>query len=59
VKKNGPNSLDFGGTRSQNIKGFFKKLLSHMVYSNIWLNLFVDDHQLDYITKLEKKKLGT
>jgi len=28
-----------------------------MVYSHIWLNLFVDDHQLDYITKLEKKNL--
>jgi hypothetical protein len=28
-----------------------------MVYSHIWLNLFVDDHQLGYITKLEKKNL--
>jgi hypothetical protein len=37
------------------MKGFFKKLLSHMVYSHIWLNLFVDDHQLGYITKVEKK----
>jgi hypothetical protein len=27
-----------------------------MVYSQIWLNLLVDDFQFGYITKLEKRK---
>jgi hypothetical protein len=37
---------------SQNIKGFFK--LSYLVYSQIWLNFLVDDHQIGYITNWKK-----
>jgi hypothetical protein len=36
------------------IRGFLNFLLSHLVYCQIWLNLNVDDHQLGYITKLNK-----
>jgi hypothetical protein len=37
---------------NKNIKGFLK--LSYLVYSQIWLNLLVDGHQIDYITKLKE-----
>jgi hypothetical protein len=36
-------------------KRFVKCLLSHLVYSQIWLNLLVDDCKFGYITKLAKK----
>jgi hypothetical protein len=42
----------------QNIKRIFfiKKIYFHISsYSQIWLNLLVDDCQFDYITRLENK----
>jgi hypothetical protein len=41
---------------NQNIKKILNLLLSYLVYSQIWLNLFVDDHEFDcIIICLEKK----
>ncbi len=41
---------------NQNIKKVLNFLLSYLVYSQIWLNLFVDDHEFDrIIICLEKK----
>ncbi len=37
------------------IRILFFFLLSHLVYSQIWLNHLVDDLHFSYITKLEKK----
>jgi hypothetical protein len=31
--------------------------LSHLVYSQIWLNLLLNDYQFGYITKFEKETL--
>jgi hypothetical protein len=58
--KNDPNLLDFNlffkkitrflQTGGQNIIGlFFIKRLSHLFYSQIWLNLFVDNHQFGLV----------
>jgi hypothetical protein len=39
----------------QNTKGCLNFPLTNLIYSQIWLNLLVDDqHQLGYITKLKK-----
>jgi hypothetical protein len=40
-------------------KGFLnlKKKKSYLMYSRIWLNLLVDDHQFGYITTLTKQTL--
>jgi len=44
-------------TCSQTIKQLLIFLLSYLVYSQIWLNLLMDDHhQFGYITKLKKKQ---
>ncbi len=37
-------------------KGLKSFLLSYLLYSQIWLNFLVDDHQFGYITKLNKTK---
>jgi hypothetical protein len=43
--------------RSQKYKRTFKKMsLSHLAYSQIWLNLPMDHHHFGYITKFTGKK---
>jgi hypothetical protein len=37
----------------------FKLFLSCFVYSQIWLNWFMDDHHLGYITNLKRKTLDS
>jgi len=44
---------ELAGTR---FLGVEISLLSHLVYSQIWLNLIVIDSQFAYHTKFEKKK---
>jgi hypothetical protein len=36
---------------------YFIFLLSYLVYSQIWLNCFLDDHHFGYITKSLKETL--
>jgi hypothetical protein len=36
---------------------YFTFLLSYLVYSQIWLNYFLDDHHFGYITKSLKETL--
>ncbi len=43
---------------AKNTKGFFfKKKLSYLVYSQIWLNYFPDDWYFNYIAKSLKQTL--
>jgi hypothetical protein len=37
------------------VKDSFSKIVSYLVYNQIWLNLLADDRKFGYITKLENK----
>jgi hypothetical protein len=41
---------------SHNFHKIFFKLYQILVGSQIWLNNFLDDHHISYITKFEKEK---
>jgi hypothetical protein len=62
VKKNGPNSPDFQKqiamflqqvpVGSPNIKGIFFGKKYDFFHNQIWLKIFVENHQIAYTTKL-------
>jgi len=56
-KKNSNCHISTTGSKSSHIKGLlmFSTFISSLS-SQIWLNLFGDDHKVGYIKKLPKKK---
>jgi hypothetical protein len=41
---------------AKSIEGYIFKKLSYLAYSQIWLNLLMDDYHFGYIAKFSKKK---